>query len=224
MTGIVFCGRVFYVVYDAERGEEPWWVQGGAGDQRAAACLCACLCLPVPVVYRRVFDARHKFTERGPAGFQIPSGIFGVYLSYSSILTRISGLGCGLFHPSRAARNRVSQASICFLPCWARGSFVPPSASSRFLVSSMGPCSLHVYKVIAAHVFLCSLFCTPGLLFRTLGAFALFLVARTSALCSCSSFLFPRHPLSPLPLSSSPFFTRRRPLLLFCFPCMCGRL
>ena len=145
-------------MYDAERGKEPWWVQGGAGDQRACVRLCACLCLPVPVACRRVFDARHNFTERVPAGFQIPSGIFNVYLSYSSILTRISGLGCGLFHPGRAARNRVSRASICFLPCWARGSFVPPSASSRFLVSSMGPCSLHVYKVIAAHVFLCSLF------------------------------------------------------------------
>ena len=44
MTGIVFCGRVFDVVYDAERGEEPLWVQGGAGNQRA----CVPVCLPVP--------------------------------------------------------------------------------------------------------------------------------------------------------------------------------
>ena len=128
------------------------------------ACLCACLCLPVPVAHRRVFDARHKFTERGPAGFQIPSGMFGVYLSYSSILTRISGLGCGLLrqvtciNASRVARNRVSRALICFLPRWARGSFVLPSASSRFLVSSMGSCSLLFYKVIAACAFLCSFF------------------------------------------------------------------
>ena len=85
------------------------------------------VCLPVPVACRRVFDARHNFTERGPAGFQIPSGISDVYLSYSSILTRISGLGCGLFHPGRAARNRVFLASISFLSCRARGSLVLPS-------------------------------------------------------------------------------------------------
>ena len=102
-------------MYDADRGEEPWWVQGGAGIQRA----CVPVCLPVPVACRRVFDARHNFTERGPAGFQIPSGISDVYLSYSSILTRISGLGCGLFHPGRAARNRVFLASISFLSCRA---------------------------------------------------------------------------------------------------------
>ena len=115
------------------------------------ACLCASLCLPVPVAYRRVFDARHNFTERGPAGFQIPSGISDVYLSYSSILTRMSGLGCGLIHTSRAARNRVvSWASFIFPTCWVRGDLLPSVRLSLFSRHSMGPCSLLSYKVISA--------------------------------------------------------------------------
>ena len=48
VTGIVFCGRIFDVVYDAERGEEPWWVQDGAEIQRACVCLCACVPAGVP--------------------------------------------------------------------------------------------------------------------------------------------------------------------------------
>ena len=65
MTGNVFGGRVFDVVYDAERGEGPWWVEGGAGVQRA----CVPVCQPVPpcaCANRRVFDARHNFIERDP--------------------------------------------------------------------------------------------------------------------------------------------------------------
>ena len=209
-------------MYDAERGKEPWWVQGGAGDQRACVRLCACLCLPVPVACRRVFDARHNFTERVPAGFQIPSGIFNVYLSYSSILTRISGLGCGLFHMGRAARNRVCSSCV---PILDRLSLVSSPHKGAFVSrSSMGPCSLLVYQVILVSVPLC----TPALLAccsaRTLGAWALFLFARASALCSCSSLVLPLQPLSSLPLSSSPLLARLRSLLLLCFPCMCGRL
>ena len=94
---------------------------------------CACLCL-WPIA--GFFDARHNFTERGPAGSRIPSGIFDVCLSYSSILTRISGLGCELSHSSRAARNRVvSWASFSPLTCWVRGgssSLHPP----EFVLSS----------------------------------------------------------------------------------------
>ena len=151
-------------MYDAERGKEPWWVQGGAGDQRACVRLCACLCLPVPVACRQAFDARHNFIERIPAGFQIPSGMFDVYFPYSSIPTRISGLSCGLLHLGRAARNRVCSSCVSILD---RLSLVSSSHKGAF-VSSFFDGPLFALGLPGDSGF-CSLVysCTPGLLFCT---------------------------------------------------------
>ena len=115
VTGNVSFGRIFDVVYDAERGEEPWWVHG-AGE--SSVCLCACLCLPVPVPVaglsmpdiissKAIRSASSSWGDTGIPRRCHPVWYIGVHPLYSVVPTRISGIG--FFSDELSAREQVSR-------------------------------------------------------------------------------------------------------------------
>ena len=152
------------------------------------ACVpaCACLCL-WPVAGSSMPDIISPKGSR-PASksrlvfsmyiFRIPQSLPGYLASAADCFTWV------VLRETESAPP-ASQSSIGFRSCRAR------IRELSFHRSSMGPCSLLVYQVILVSVLLC----TPALLAccsaRTLGAWALFLFARASALCSCSSLVLP---------------------------------
>ena len=127
------------------------------------ACVpaCACLCLPVPVPVARL-SMPDIISSKGiwPASksrlvFQCIS--FVLRKPYQDIRHRLRSIPQESFSSSPCCAKQSSWASDSFHPCWARERSHPSIGLPSFPRSSMGPCSLLLYKVTAACVLLCNL-------------------------------------------------------------------